>query len=223
MENGNGGGVDEKIGSEDVISKLKDDGDFDRLRLNLIRKLKDNEELRNSIVSIVKQSVAINLPGADNLKPRQLADAIHQEVGGKLNEKISDVLWEIIRSSDSDGMKTDITETVKSVYDKLSRPKRDKYTESIVHDPKRIRNECHLHTSNNESTVEVNIISDNEPKEPPGFSQTISHQIDIITPITLSMETMNHQTQKGSNNDTHDNKEQGDDSDDDPDAPPGFG
>lgn len=32
----------EVIGKEKVISKLKDDGDFDRLRLKIIRKLKDN-------------------------------------------------------------------------------------------------------------------------------------------------------------------------------------
>ncbi|GKE28501.1 hypothetical protein Tco_1443885, partial [Tanacetum coccineum] len=107
----------------DIISKLKDDGDFDKLRLKLIRKLKHNEELRDNIVSIVKQSVAINRPGAENMKPRQLSDAIHEEVGSKLNEQISDVLWEIIRSPD--GMKSEITETVKAVCHKLSRTKRD--------------------------------------------------------------------------------------------------
>ena len=31
-----------KIGKDDVIAKLKDDGDFDNLRLKIIRKLKDN-------------------------------------------------------------------------------------------------------------------------------------------------------------------------------------
>lgn len=31
-----------KITAEDVISKLKDDGDFDTLRLKIIRKLKEN-------------------------------------------------------------------------------------------------------------------------------------------------------------------------------------
>jgi len=30
------------VGKEEVITKLKDDGDFDRLRLKIIRKLKDN-------------------------------------------------------------------------------------------------------------------------------------------------------------------------------------
>lgn len=39
------------------------------------------EELRKSIVSMVKQSVALNRPGAENMKPRQLSDTIHQEVG----------------------------------------------------------------------------------------------------------------------------------------------
>ncbi|KAI3710929.1 hypothetical protein L2E82_40725 [Cichorium intybus] len=44
------------------------------------------------------------------MKPRQLSDAIHQEVGGKVNEQISNGLWEIIRSPDD--IKTEITETV---------------------------------------------------------------------------------------------------------------
>lgn len=30
------------VGKEEVIAKLKDDGDFDKLRLKIIRKLKDN-------------------------------------------------------------------------------------------------------------------------------------------------------------------------------------
>ena len=38
----NGGGIQHKISAEDVISKLKNDGDFDRLRLKIIRKLKEN-------------------------------------------------------------------------------------------------------------------------------------------------------------------------------------
>lgn len=39
------------------------------------------EELRNEITSIVKQSAALNRAGAENMKPRQLSDAIYDEVG----------------------------------------------------------------------------------------------------------------------------------------------
>lgn len=38
-------------------------------------------ELRNNIISVVKQSSALNRPGAENMKPRQLSDAIQQEIG----------------------------------------------------------------------------------------------------------------------------------------------
>lgn len=41
----NGGFVNPTISPDDVISKLKDDGDFDRLRLKIIRKLKENVSL----------------------------------------------------------------------------------------------------------------------------------------------------------------------------------
>ncbi|XP_031251039.1 uncharacterized protein LOC116108946 [Pistacia vera] len=89
-------------------------------RLKIIRKLKDNEELRNNIISVVKQSAALNSAGAANLKPRQLSDSIHEEVGSKVMSQISDGVWEIIRSKD--GMKSEIEETVQSVYDKLVNP-----------------------------------------------------------------------------------------------------
>lgn len=36
MENGH------SVTKEEVIAKLKDDGDFDRLRLKIVRRLKDN-------------------------------------------------------------------------------------------------------------------------------------------------------------------------------------
>lgn len=39
------------------------------------------EELRIGIISTVKQSAALNRPGAENMKLHQLSDAIHQEVG----------------------------------------------------------------------------------------------------------------------------------------------
>lgn len=38
MENDNG----KRIRGEDVICKLKDDGDFDVLRIKIVRKLKEN-------------------------------------------------------------------------------------------------------------------------------------------------------------------------------------
>ncbi|KAK9060771.1 hypothetical protein SSX86_021477 [Deinandra increscens subsp. villosa] len=200
MENGNGG-VNQSISSDDVISKLKDDGDFDRLRVKIIRKIKENEDLRNNIVSIVRQSVAINRLGAENTKTRQLSDAIHQEVGGKLNEQISVMLWEIIRSPD--GMKTEITETVKSVYDKLLRPKRAEKAESAGHDLKRAR---------------VAVVP----------NQTVSHPIDVSVhdlPVEERREELIDQTVEVLQNDSSRgaNDEQGDGSDDDLDAPPGFG
>ncbi|KAG4141594.1 hypothetical protein ERO13_D06G083833v2 [Gossypium hirsutum] len=59
-------------------------------------------ELRNNIISAVKPSAALNRPGAENMKVRQLSDAIHDEVGNK----------EIIRSEGS--MRAEITEAIVS-------------------------------------------------------------------------------------------------------------
>ncbi|KAK8500590.1 hypothetical protein V6N12_037841 [Hibiscus sabdariffa] len=75
------GEENKRISKEEEIAKIKDDGDFDKLRLKIIRKLKDSEELRNGIIAAVKQSAALNRSGAENMKLRQLSDAIHDEVG----------------------------------------------------------------------------------------------------------------------------------------------
>lgn len=123
-------GRDEKISAEDVISKLKDDGDFDRLRLKIVRRLKNNEDLRSNIISVVKQSAALNRPGAENMQARQLCDAIHDEIRVNVMNQISDGLWEIIQSGDD--MKTEIKETVQSVYDKLLNSERKAEGESTT-------------------------------------------------------------------------------------------
>ncbi|KAM0020747.1 hypothetical protein Hdeb2414_s0025g00670481 [Helianthus debilis subsp. tardiflorus] len=186
MENGN-------ITCDDVISKLKDDGDFDKLRIKIIRKIKENEELRNSIVSIVKESVAINRPGVENTKVRQLSDAIHHEVGGKLNEQISVALWELIRSPD--GMKTEITETVRLVYDKLMRPKRAENEGSAARDLKRTRVE-------QQSVIHVD-------------DRSVEGQQKVV---------VGRKQKVLENDNAQDDKHvQGDGSDEDLDAPPGFG
>nr|KJB78423.1 hypothetical protein B456_013G043900 [Gossypium raimondii] len=101
-----------KIRKEEVIAKLKDDGDFDKLRLKIILKLKDNVQLHNNIISAVKQSAALNRLGSENMKVRQLSNAIHDEVWNKMIGQISDSLWEIIRSEGS--TRTEITEIVVS-------------------------------------------------------------------------------------------------------------
>lgn len=48
----------------------------------LVKKLiLPQEELRNSILAEVKQSVVLNEEGSEKLKMRELSDAIYQELG----------------------------------------------------------------------------------------------------------------------------------------------
>lgn len=163
------GSSEEVVGKEEVIAKLKDDGDFDRLRLKIVRKLKDNEELRQHITSIVKQSVALNRAGAENMKPRQLSDAIHEEVGDKVMSQISDSLWQIIRSGDD--MKSEIMETVQSVYDKLANPKGKDEVMMSMSDVMPI----HRQGETASATEIDDTLHENEPDEPPGFTLLHNH------------------------------------------------
>lgn len=232
------------ISKEDVISKIKDDGDFDRLRVKIIRKLKENEELRNSIGSAVRQSAALNSPGFENLKPRQLSDAIHQEIGEKVMSQISDGVWEVIRSGD--GMKSEIDETVQSVYSRLLNPQGSQGGEpsSNAH-----AMAVEVRPDNNGSIVALpdesnGTFSDSEPNEPPGFAlhnlhqnSNLEEQLKEEPQDKLPSEEHKREARRSDdvfhgnnvNSTTHptlstteEQNQPGDGSDEDPDLPPGF-
>ncbi|KAJ1686353.1 hypothetical protein LUZ63_017743 [Rhynchospora breviuscula] len=132
--------------AQEVIDRLRDDGDFDSLRLSLIRKLKNNEELRKSIIEEVESSLVLNEDGADKLKIRDLSDAIFQEVGSIIMGKISDEVWNTINSSEQE-----IEEVIDSVYNRILHPKSKKKNASTSAHGKSLHCE------------------ESEPLEPPGF------------------------------------------------------
>ncbi|XP_022719713.1 uncharacterized protein LOC111277553 [Durio zibethinus] len=238
-----------KISKEEVIAKLKDDGDFDKLRLKIIRKLKDNEELRNNIIAAVRQSAALNRPGAENMKLRQLSDAIYDEVGNKVMGQISDSLWEIIRSEG--GMRSGITETVQSVYNKLANPQGKEKGESSIHEMVPVEKEAENNRIIKATVGRVDeTLSDGEPKEPPGFSLSnnrysnhhqLQHKAKQQLPRPYSNGALENckeeprHSQDGKEQDDVDvgvppgfsedinRKQPCDVSDEDPDVPPGFG
>ncbi|GKV38172.1 hypothetical protein SLEP1_g46110 [Rubroshorea leprosula] len=235
------------ITKEDVIAKLKDDGDFDRLRLKIIRNLKQNEELRDNIIAVVKQSAALNRSDAENMKPRQLLDAIFDEVGDKVMGQISDGLWDIIRSEG--GMKSEITETVQSVYDKLVTPQAQRIEgESSNLDVMPVKMEADQNgfSIRKASADGVDdMLSDGEPNEPPGFSLSNNHrgkhQQEQQLPLPYQNGTVEEQkedlnytgnVQEQDNVDSimplgfsadMEDKQPCNDSDEDPEVPPGFG
>ncbi|KAL2235757.1 UNVERIFIED_CONTAM: hypothetical protein Sindi_1307900 [Sesamum indicum] len=199
---------------------------------------------------MVKQSAALNRPGAENMKPRQLSDAIHQEIGDKVMSQISDGVWNIIRAAD--GMKAEITETVQSVYDKLSNPQGKDNGESSSHnDSPSVRGELDNNGGATGAVETDGTLSDGEPNEPPGFGLSDSHRRNknkqIHPPDNVRMPTpCNGQAIEGNKGDNShlkglpepDNldcgappgfssvlrhKNSGDASDEDPDVPPGFG
>ncbi|XP_019172724.1 PREDICTED: uncharacterized protein LOC109168135 [Ipomoea nil] len=168
----NGGLNRGKITVEDMISKLKDDGDYDRLRLKIVRKVRDDEDLRNSIMSTLRQSEALNCPSAKRMKPRQLSDAVYQEVGTKVMSEISDGIWKVIRSGE--GMKNEITETVQSVYNKLVNPNvneegQTSYGPNLQSAEMGVESNGHATSS----ACETNgTLSNSAPNETPGFARS---------------------------------------------------
>ncbi|KAL5727820.1 hypothetical protein ACHQM5_000967 [Ranunculus cassubicifolius] len=220
------------ISPEDVIAKLKDDGDFDKLRLKIIQKLKENEELRNNIISTVKLSATLNRPGAENMKPRELSDAIHEEMGNQLMGQISDALWGVIKSSD--GMKSEISETVESVYNRLLTPNKVQEPSPMTIDP--IPDHKEPHTTN---TLAI-YSSEFEPKETPNDQQDNRNEEEKqeeVAPIVPNDQEMADQHKEQAMPPTDDDlsvppgfdtsakseQQVNGGIEDDPDVPPGFG
>ncbi|KAL2902267.1 putative ciliary rootlet coiled-coil protein 2 [Bienertia sinuspersici] len=237
--------TDQKTIAEEVISKLKDDGDFDRLRLKIVRQLKQNDDLRNNIISAVKQSAALNRPGAEDMKPRQLCDAIHDEIREKAMSQISDGLWEIIRSGGD--MKTEIRETVQSVYDKLLNPQKTAEVDSTSSlDQVTVRQENEFSKPVMVSGESNGTMTNGEPKEVPGFSRhshMVTNSHDSLSESQKSspdnkrlpeQERELHRCSPSTTKEKDDSPSPGlspsgkrkrasDGSDEDPDIPPGFG
>ncbi|KAF8010311.1 hypothetical protein BT93_J1053 [Corymbia citriodora subsp. variegata] len=115
---------------------------------------------------MVKQSAALNRPGAENLKPRQLSDSIYEEVGSNVMGEISESLWEIIRSAD--GMRGEIEDTVQSMCSKLLKPS----GEGMQTPMQRIDHS----RSNAVPSSETNAVFNNEQKEPLGFCPPTTNQ-----------------------------------------------
>uniref|UniRef100_A0A7N0TX62 BOD1/SHG1 domain-containing protein n=1 Tax=Kalanchoe fedtschenkoi TaxID=63787 RepID=A0A7N0TX62_KALFE len=237
MENGH-----RVITKEEVIAKLKDDGDFDRLRLEIIRRLKDNDELRNSIATVVKQSAVLNQAGSENMKPRQLSDAIREDVGDTLMSQLSDGVWEIIR--DEDGMQKEIKETIQCVHNKMVNPNyKEEGASSPSHSVLPTQNEAVNSSLPSSVNKADGTMSDNDPSEPPGFSlglnnfeESLKEGSHISLPKGRNLEEQKNEKHNESRDTTKHNDEtaplvsQGkqlthlaDCSDEDPDLPPGFG
>ncbi|KAF3330979.1 hypothetical protein FCM35_KLT04333 [Carex littledalei] len=179
--------------AEEVIDRIRDDGDFDSLRLSLIRNLKHNDELRKGIVEEVKQSLVLNDDISDKIKIGDLSDALYQELGGKIMGKISDEVWDVINSSEQE-----IQETVESVYYRILNPEKEKKK-----DP-----------SNSALGNSQNCIKqENEPDEPPGFALPTKDneplENDVTPPGFGPAGDVNEMAKGGP-------------SEDDLDAPPGF-
>ncbi|KAJ6831887.1 uncharacterized protein M6B38_347065 [Iris pallida] len=169
---GGGGGRRKRPNADDVIAKLKDEGDFDNLRSNIIRKIKDNEELRKSIIAEVRQSAIFDQEGSESLQPKQLSDTVYQELGKKIMGQISDEVWKVIRSNEN--VKADIRGTVESVYNRIINPEvRKEVGNSSPSKEITINGNGKSLSPPKVSTVEANPCDGSELREPPGFGQCI--------------------------------------------------
>ncbi|KAG1341883.1 hypothetical protein COCNU_05G001120 [Cocos nucifera] len=219
--------------AEELIAKLKDDGDFDELRLKIIRKVKENEELRNSIVAEVKQSVVLNQEDSEKLKLRQLSDAIYQELGSKIMGQISDEVWKVIKSNESE-----IRGTVESVYDRMVKPEERKVDRSS---PLKQQSSSGKedHASQITASTGDSDATDNEPQEPPGFavagrqgrkSNEVEHK-DMLhdqkpqsnKDELRSLQPVDDALPPGFGPQINGMEQPDGGSDEDPDVPPGFG
>ncbi|CAD6202765.1 unnamed protein product [Miscanthus lutarioriparius] len=190
----------------EVVGRLKDDGDFDALRRAIVRKVKDNEVLRNKIISEVKQSVVLQEEGSERMKLKDLSDAIFQDIGGKIMGEISDEVWNVIQSNE-----TDIQGTVKAVYNRILNPER--IPEPSSKKLKREGKDEQVLPTKTATTVAVEA-EDDDPDEPPGFGFGNTQRKP-----PMNLENRNEAKPNGGEPAAISNP--GDE--DDPEVPPGFG
>lgn len=149
---------------------------------------------------------------------------------------MSDGVWKIIRSEG--GMKSEIVDTVQTVYDKFVNPGGKRVGDSSTRDIMAVRKEAGSHSPIMFSSVKVgHTVSDYEPKEPPGFSIPHNHddnnhekqaQNRLQLPGTYNKEAVEeskeetlHSCPPGFSKDVE-HRQPVDGSDEDPDFPPGF-
>jgi len=209
----------------EVVGRLKDDGDFDALRRAIVRKVKDNEALRNKIISEVKQSVILQEDGSEKLKLKELSDAIYKDIGSKIMGQISDEVWNVIQSNE-----TDIRGTVEAVYNRILNP--EKAPEPSSKKLKRKGKEQQV-LPKTQTTVAVEA-EDDDPLEPPGFGRNNQHNNITAAPppTTTTVEAEQMQQPKPNLENHNEAKLNGGEpaaasgpagDDDDPMVPPGFG
>ncbi|GLJ55840.1 hypothetical protein SUGI_1199010 [Cryptomeria japonica] len=148
-------GAENSTGWE-VLNKLKRDGDFDYLTQKLLDRLKKNGELRNYIVSKVEQCFVLNKPGAEITNPRQLYDAILDEIKNPVLEKISEATWKVLDSEDELGK--EVNEICEGAYLQICDTKHKAPPSPEVS------------SSNSLNSFDWELI------EPPGFTRSVGQQ-----------------------------------------------
>ncbi|CAN6301664.1 unnamed protein product [Urochloa humidicola] len=202
----------------EVVGRLKDDGDFDALRRAIVRKVKDNEVLRNKIISEVKQSVVLQEDGSEKLKLKDLSDAIYKDIGKNVMGQISDEVWNVIQSNE-----TDIRGTIEAVYNRIMNPEKVPEPSS-----KKLKTGKEQQVLPAKAPTTTTVAVEEEDDEPPGFGFRDRNNIGAAAQKQQSPPNLeNHNEGKPNGGEPAVGSEGGpsgdDDDDDDPPVPPGFG
>ncbi|KAK3147903.1 hypothetical protein QOZ80_3BG0288200 [Eleusine coracana subsp. coracana] len=212
-------GVRQPPTAAEVVGRLKDDGDFDALRRTIIRKVKENEALRNSIISEVKQSMILQEDGSEKLKLKDLSDAVFQDIGSKIMGQISDEVWNVIQSNE-----TDIRGTVQGVYNRIVHPEKGPEPSSKKLKSKGKEEQVPLAKPTTSVAVEVD---EDDPEEPPGFGFSNNQKNIVTTTATTQHQPPNLENHIEMKPNVGEPVAVGSagpcDDDDGPDVPPGFG
>ncbi|XP_047072473.1 uncharacterized protein LOC124682194 [Lolium rigidum] len=203
----------------EVVGRLKDDGDFDALRRAIIRKVKDNEVLRNNIIAEVKQSTVLSEDGSEKFKLKELSDAIFQDVGSKIMGQISDEVWSVIQSKE-----TDIRGTVEVIFNRIMNPEQQQ--DAGPSSKKLKRNDKEEQVSPPKASTSVTAKpeeEDDDPEAPPGFGFSNHQSSNSMVKLDQPLNGENHSHAKPSEDKPVDAGSLGDADDEDPDVPPGFG
>ena len=143
---------------------------------------------------------------------------LHFHIRSKIMGQISDEIWSVIQSNE-----TDIRGTVEGVFNRIMNPEQQHEAGPSSKKLKRNGKEDQVSPAKASTSVTVKSEDDDEPEEPPGFGFSNHQSSNTTVKQDQPLNGENLSQVKPTEVKPVDAGSLGDDDDEDPDVPPGFG
>lgn len=106
--------------SKDVLDKIKADGTFDKMRVQVTEAVKQTDKLANQVQELVSQSDIFKSSNLDRLSRKELFDALRKAHEKQLLEMAAAATWEVLNNDEygiSQQIEHSVHEALCAVYE----------------------------------------------------------------------------------------------------------